>query len=333
MMRLLRYGPSLVFLRTSNVEDGEEFLSNVFGIQKLSVDDAWNQSNELQTLAFVTPVEEWKTILNLKRGTFLVKMRCDSFLKELLNSKAPFDRVNLGPHIIILRIPGDIEKAFSFIKKRYNAFETSFARGVNEGEERDTLLLVTDKKINAPLNLRELKGSFIINEDFIHVYRTLRLDLPVLMYKTLPEGWKEITIRIYDTNKRYEENIERLLLVLEDLDLGFVVSEGWDWDYPRPFMRIRVYKVKLITWEDPLRIKFLLKGLEYRGYNRFADIDVFSEGKKISWTSISREYDSKFELSKAAREELESFLSEDARKKLHAIEAKLLEKQAPQDEL
>ena len=70
MMRLLRYGPSLVFLRTSNVEDGEEFLSNVFGIQKLSVDDAWNQSNELQTLAFVTPVEEWKTILNLKRGTF-----------------------------------------------------------------------------------------------------------------------------------------------------------------------------------------------------------------------------------------------------------------------
>ncbi|WP_048149528.1 hypothetical protein [Palaeococcus ferrophilus] len=322
-MRLLRYGPSLVFLRSSNVEEGEGFLRNVFGVEKMPVDDAWNLSDELQTLAFVTPAEEWKTILDLRRGAFLLKMRCDSFLKELFNSEAPFERVNLGPHIVILRVPAEVEEAARFIEERYGGVETSLARGVNEGEEVDTLLLVTDKKLNGPLRIADIKRTFLIRDDFLNVYRRVRLDLPVLTYKSAPEGWREITIRVYDNEKRYEENVERLLLVLEDLDLGFVVSEGWDWDYPRPFMRIRVYKVKLITWEDPERVKFLLKGLEYRGTKRFADIDVFVEGKKISWTKIAENFDSKLELAEAAREELESLLSEGAKKRLHEIEERL----------
>ncbi|AIF68765.1 hypothetical protein PAP_01630 [Palaeococcus pacificus DY20341] len=326
-MRLIRFGPSLVFLRVSNVEQGEEFLSNLFGVQKLSVNDAMAKSEEFHTIVFVTPPEEWKTTLNLKRGAFLVSMRCDSVLKELLNSKAPVERVNLGPHILVLRLPKGAESASLIISNRYGGQETSFARGVNEGEENDTLLLITDKKLSNPIGLSDLKGAFLIQRDFIDFYRTLSLDLPVLLYKTLPKGWEEVVIRIYDTEKRYEENIERLLLVLEDLDLGFVVSEGWDWDYPRPFMRIKVYKVKLITWEDPLKIKFLLKGLEYRGYKRFADIDVFIEGKKISWAKVAEGFDSKFEVAEAARKELESLLSEEAKEKLHEIEAALLERE------
>ncbi|RLF80080.1 hypothetical protein DRN32_03785 [Thermococci archaeon] len=329
-MRLMRFGPSMLFLRTSDVENGENFLKNLFGIKELSVDEAWNQSWELDTIIFVTPAEEWKTVLNLKRGAFLVRMRSDSVLKELLNAKGPFDRANLGPQIILLRIPKEAEKTSEIIPQRYGGVETSFARGINEGEERDTLLLVTDRKLSKPLSIRDIKEAFLIRKNFIDVYRTLRTDLPIILFKLLPEGWKELTIRIYDTEKRYEENIERVLLVLEDLDLGYVVSEGWDWDYPRPFMRIKVYKIKLITWEDPFRIKFLLKGLEYRDYQRFADIDVFVEKKKIPWVEVAKNYSSKFELAKAAREELESLLSEDTKKRLHKIEAKLLSEANPQ---
>jgi hypothetical protein len=323
-MKLLRFGASLVFARASDVEKAEKFLTNLFGVSKISVDDALKNSGEFETIIFVTPLEEWKTILNLRRGAFLVRMRCDSVLKELLNSKAPIDRINLGPHMILLRIPQGVEKVTEIISERYNGKVVSLARGINEGEERDTLLIITDKKLTLPVGVRDLKSIVLVHEDFVDFYRTLSVDLPILLYKALPEGWKEIVIRIYDTEKRYEENIERLLLVLEDLDLGFVISEGWDWDYPRPFMRIRVYKVKLITWEDPLRIKFLLKGLEYKGYNRFADIDVFVEGEKIPWIKVSKKFNSKFELAKAAREELEKLLSEGAKRKLHKIEAKLL---------
>ncbi|HII67623.1 MULTISPECIES: hypothetical protein [Thermococcus] len=330
-MRLMRFGPSMLFLRTSNIEEGEKFIGNLFSVSKTSVDEAWNKSGELNTIVFVTPSEEWKTILDLRRGAFLIEMRSDSVLKELLNAKAPFERANLGPQIILLRVPKEAEKTAEIVPQRYGAIETSFARGVNEGEEKDTLLIVTDKKLVDHVNIKDIKGSFLIKKNFIEVYRTLRTDLPILLFKLLPEGWQEITIRIYDNEKRYDENIERVLLVLEDLDLGYVVSEGWDWDYPRPFMRIRVYKIKLITWEDPLRIKFLLKGLEYKGYQRFADIDVFVEGKKIPWVEVSKEYQSKFELAKAAREELESLLSEETRKVLNEIETKILNDKDPQE--
>ena len=50
-----------------------------------------------------------------------------------------------------------------------------------------------------------------------------------------------------------------------------------------------------------------------KGYRRFCDIDVFVEGKKIDWVKLGK-YDSKFELAKAAREELESLLSKKSEK-------------------
>ncbi|MDV3104471.1 hypothetical protein RBI02_07980, partial [Thermococcus waiotapuensis] len=88
-------------------------------------------------------------------------------------------------------------------------------------------------------------------------------------------------------------------------------------------MRVPVYKLKLLSWEKPERVKFLLKGIEYHSYKRLCDIDVFVEGKKIPWTSLGK-YDSKFELAKAAREELEKHLSGDVLKKLGEIEEKLV---------
>ncbi len=181
---------------------------------------------------------------------------------------------------------------------------------------------MTRKRLSCPIGPEEVEGAVLVREHFLKVYRRLSIEAPMLLLKLMSE-WNEVTIKIYDTAKRYEENISRLMMVLEDLDLGFVVGEGWDWDHPRPFMRVPVYKLKLLTWEDPVKVKFFLKGLEYRGYNRFCDIDVFVGGKKIDWIKLGK-FDSKFELAKAAREELEKHLSEDVKKRLHEIEEELL---------
>ncbi|WP_324735414.1 hypothetical protein VFC49_09800 [Thermococcus sp. SY098] len=325
-MRLLRFGPSLVFVRGEKLDELERFIENFFDAERMSVNEALKESWEFETIVVPTLSEEWKTYIeNPNQEAFLVRMRCDSVLKELFNSKAPVERINLGPHIILFRVPKGSKNAETLLASRYNGELVTLIEGIEKGEERDTLLVLTEKKLNTPIGLEDIKASLLFKKDFVKFYKTLSIDLPVIMHKVLPEGWNEITIRLYDNMKRYEENIERLLLVLEDLDLGYAVSEGWDWDYPRPFMRIRVYKIKLITWEDPLRIKFLLKGLEYRGYKRLADIDVFVEGKKLHWIDVAEKHESKFELAKAAREELERLLSEDVKKKLHKIEAKLLQ--------
>ncbi|ALM76581.1 hypothetical protein [Thermococcus barophilus] len=330
-MRLLRFGPSLVFVRSSRVEELVKFLRNFFGINEISADDALRESSELDTIIVPTSEKEWKTFIEPSQRVFLIRMCCDSVLKELFNSNPPAERINLGPHIILFRVPSNIKRAVEILKKRYGGEEVSLISGIEKGEERDTLLVITEKKLSKPVGFEDIKATLLFSgKNFVELYHELRTYLPIIMYKVLPEGFREITIKLYDTAKRYDENVERLLLVLEDLDLGYAVNEGWGWDYPRPLMRVKIYKVKLLTWEKPERVKFLLKGLEYRGYRRLCDIDVFVDGKRISWTSISKKYNSKFELAKAAREELERLLSEDVKKKLHKIEAKLLQEGAHQ---
>lgn len=319
-MRLLRFGPSILFLRTSDIKKTEEQISEIFGVSKTSANEALRKSGEFETILFITCIEEKKTIPH--ENAFLIKKRASLVLKEILNRSIPVERVDVECAILLMRIPKNLERALKVISEKYNGRIVSFEEGLIEGEEEDTLLVLTDKKLSSPIELGDIKGSILVSAKFLEFYRDLIIDLPILLNKILPD-WNEITIKLYDTAKRYEKHIERLLLVIEDLDLGFIVSEGWDWDYPRPFMRVPIYKLKLLTWEDPMRIKFLLKGLEYKEYNRLVDIDVFVENKKISWTKIAKGFDSKFELAKAAREELEKLLSGEAKKRLYKMEAEL----------
>lgn len=319
-MRLLRFGPSILFLRTSNIKKTEEQISEIFGVSKTSTNEALRKSGEFETILFITGIEEKKTIPH--KNAFLINKRALIVLKEILNRSIPVERVDVECAILLMRIPKNLEEALKVISEKYNGRIVSFEEGLIEGEEEDTLLVLTDKKLSSPIELKDIRGSILVPTRILEFYRDLTIDLPILLNKILPD-WNEITIKLYDTAKRYEKHIERLLLVIEDLDLGFIVSEGWDWDYPRPFMRVPVYKLKLLTWEDPKRIKFLLKGLEYKEYSRLVDIDIFVENKKVSWTKIAKGFDSKFELAKAAREELNKLLSEKAKKRLYKMEAEL----------
>ncbi len=320
MMRLLRFGPSLIFLRTPHKEVVESAITGIFGVKAIPTDVAIRESRELETVLFVT--DEWKKETIPPESAFLVKCHAPAVLSRIINANLPIEKVHVESAIIFLRIPENVEEGLKLIAEKYGGEVMDIRTALDEGEAMDTIIGVTRKKLSSPIGPEDVEGALLVRRDFLSVYRELQMDTPLLLLKILPE-WNEITIKIYDTAKRYEENIERLMLVIENLDLGFVVREGWDWDYPRPFMRVPVYKLKLLTWEDPLRIKFLLKGLEYRGYKRFCDIDVFVEGKKVDWVKLGK-YDSKFELAKAAREELESLLSKEVRERLHETEESLL---------
>jgi len=318
-MRLMRFGPTIVFLR-GDVGELKRKVAELFSTPPVPTDEAIKKSHEFETIIMVTGSGETRTI-PAEEG-FLIHMGAQVVLAELMNSGLPIEKVQVESTIILLHIPEKLEDALKILAEELKGEIMSQDEALEKGEASDTVVSVTKKKLNSPVGPEDIAGAILVHRDFLSVYRELSIDLPVLLLKLLPE-WKEITIKVYDTDKRYEENIERLLLVIEDLDIGFVVGEGWDWDYPRPFMRVPVYKLKLLTWEDPVRVKFLLKGLEYRGYKRFCDIDVFVGKKKIDWVELGK-FDSKFELGKAAREELEKQLSEDVRRKLHEIEEKLL---------
>ena len=321
-MRLMRFGPSIVFLM-GDVEKLKDAVKKLFNVEEIPTDEAIRESNEFETILLVTPPDEAGTVppamgFHIKQGAKVV-------LSEIVNSRIPVERVEIESTIIILRVPERVDEALRLLADKFNGEIMSQMDALNLGEACDTVISVTRKKLTSPIGPEDIDGAVLVRRDFLSVYRELLIDTPMLLLKLLPE-WNELTIKLYDAERRYEENIERLLLVIEDLDLGFIVGEGWDWDYPRPFMRVPVYRLKLLTWEKPEKVKFLLKGLEYRGYRRLCDIDVFVGNKKIDWVSLGK-FDSKFELAKKAREELEKLLSDDVKKKLHEIEEKLIGEQ------
>ncbi len=319
MMRLMRFGPSIVFLR-GDVEKLKDAVKELFNVEEIPTEEAIRESSEFETILLVTPPEETGTVP--PETGFHIKQGAKVVLSEIVNSKLPVERVEIESTIIILRVPEKVEEALKLLAEKFDGEIMSQMDALNLGEACDTVISVTKKKLSSPIGPEDIDGAVLVRRDFLSVYRELLIDTPMLLLKLLPE-WNELTIKIYDTERRYEENIERLLLVIEDLDLGFIVGEGWDWDYPRPFMRVPVYKLKLLTWEKPEKVKFLLKGLEYRGYKRLCDIDVFVGNKKIEWISLGK-FGSKFELAQKAREELEKLLSDDVKKKLHEIEERLI---------
>ncbi|ASJ03185.1 hypothetical protein A3L09_07930 [Thermococcus profundus] len=321
-MKVARFGPSIVFLRTAHAEAVKEALKEAFGVEEISTEEAIRKSSEFETVLFVT--DEWqKETLPPKTG-FLVKSHAPLVLSQIINRNLPIEKVHVESTLIFLRVPQKVDEALKLIAEKYGGDVMDIKTALDEGEANDTIIGITTKKLSSSIGPEEIEGAVLIRRNFLRVYRELSIDVPLLLLRLMPE-WNELTIKIYDTERRYEENIERLMMVIEDLDLGFIVGEGWDWDYPRPFMRVPVYKLKLLTWEKPERVKFLLKGIEYAGYKRLCDIDVFLEGKKMHWTSLGK-YDSKFDLAKAAREELEKHLSEDVLKRLKELDKKLVDK-------
>ncbi|WP_297419795.1 hypothetical protein [Thermococcus sp.] len=320
-MRLIRFGPSMVFLM-GDVEAIKKGIEEAFNVEEISTNEAIRLSNEFETVLFVTPLSE--TTVPSNTG-FLICKDAKVVMSEIVNKKLPIERVKAESTIILLHVPEKVEDALKLIADRFGGQVMGQMDALKVGKAGDTVVSLTRKKLNSPIGPEDIEGAVLVRRYFLDVYRELLIDLPAMLFKLLPE-WNELTIKVYDIEKRYEENIERLMTVIEDLDLGFIVGEGWDWDYPRPFMRVPVYKLKLLTWEKPERVKFLLKGIEYVGYKRLCDIDVFVGGKKIDWVELGK-YKSKFDLAKAAREELEKHLSEDVLRRLEETERRLVPKE------
>ncbi|CAI1494196.1 protein of unknown function (plasmid) [Thermococcus nautili] len=138
-----------------------------------------------------------------------------------------------------------------------------------------------------------------------------------------------LTIKIYTHYKdEYPLHVQRLKLLFEALNLAEVIEEGWGVDYPRPFMPIKVYQLKILPKVSTMELKLYLKGMEYLGLERLADYDLEVRDRKISWVELAKSMgikaNSKFELAKKSREILWKKLPEGVKSKLEAIEEAIL---------
>jgi hypothetical protein len=140
------------------------------------------------------------------------------------------------------------------------------------------------------------------------------------------KDWYEIEIRIFDRYSAYKLHYERLLNVIENLELGIILGESWGKDHPRPMMLVEVYRVRFFTFYSPVYIKRILLGMEYlEDGTRIIDYDIYYNRKKLDWTeTVESGIKSRHLLGIKYREEILSKLSEPEKGKMHMLEESIL---------
>lgn len=329
-MIFARPGPSFLFLRSNTGEKLKEYLETSFGCNALNLLDAFELAGEHCTIVFITPPGIEKTIVESADYIIPLPGYPSSILSKIINDKASelVDKSHLGPALLIMRIPRNGSRIIDRISQEYQAMHLSLEKAINEGESPDTILTFVEKSINRVVPAVGFTYPFLlINKPLDEMQRNIRRDAVIYITEGLENTqWFELRINIYDGEEYYLTHVERLNLVFTDLEVGMVLGETWTRDQAFVLMSVVAYQIRMFTLMAPQDVKKLLVGLEYdhRGI-RFVDMDLYYRNKKVEWASIKElKEEGRAEGGLKFREHLLSRLSEDARKKLIAIEENMV---------
>lgn len=292
-MLFLRMAARLLFLRTREIEKIKDFLINNLGGRIRKFDQSLDDSTENSTIVFLTDRECETTDVDHAKYIILVKEPTSILLTALLNSSLGrhINRAELGPACLIMRFAGDEERVVNRLKKCYNGESISWKDGIKKGGQNTTLLALTSKAIGKKLTGKDFVGeALLLNQPIDQVQNRLRAEGIVFITQSMEEGqWYEYRINIYDSKGRYSQHYKRLMMVLNELELGMVLGETWTRDHALILYSVLAYQIRLFTLSPPEKMKKILLALEYNeAGERLVDLDLYYRNKKVSWVDIDR---------------------------------------------
>jgi hypothetical protein len=289
MLSLVRGGPRILRIEALDSEPIEEYLHRFAEMSPLNPEQAVDAAGEDATLVLLAPSTgavgrfPW----SLAFATFLPP---EVLLCGLINERIAdrISHVTSAPGIVLVRLMGDLEKAVDAIRTDLEGEPYSQNSFMSEGEGESTRIHFTNAPLNRPLTPAQLSPVVLaVRKPYGVVLSFLRER--ALDYLSLALGthdWNDLEIRIYDTEQRYDLHYRRLTAVIEGMQLGMVLGEGWGRDQALMLMSVPIYRVRLFSPLPPQRVKEVALGLEYdRKGRRICDLDVFSGGKHLSWTA------------------------------------------------
>ena len=133
-----------------------------------------------------------------------------------------------------------------------------------------------------------------VKDSYAEVLNYLKIHAPRYLAKAYPfDAWHIVEVRIFDEREKYSAQYRRFLQAMRSLNLGYIISEYWDREVERFSQPVGTYRIRILTFMEPMDFKILLMALEY-GINggRIVDLDLFYHQKKISWRDVinSKEY-------------------------------------------
>ncbi|MDN5324198.1 MAG: hypothetical protein PWQ67_2652 [Clostridia bacterium] len=330
MLSLIRSGPKILIMASNILGELKEYIAGRFDTSPCTLDEAFEQSSEEFTIILV--VENLKEIVHIDdiKYVFLIKEDSDVVLCSFHNDKSCnlINYTRIAPRILIMRALGNVEKVIEEIKKDHIATAGSFLEMLDNHNGKGTILALTQHPLNRKLSISDLYQTSLFIEE---KYSPLRKNLRTHGLKYLNEGlgnkdWYELEIKIYDKFNEYMLHYQRLLKVIEYLELGIILGESWGKDTALVFKTVGIYRVRFFTFLDPKFIKKILLGLEYLDdKTRVVDYDVFYKRKKIYWTDVREEnLKDKLDFSKKYRKHILNRLDENQLKEILELEKQIL---------
>ncbi|MBL3539601.1 hypothetical protein [Aminivibrio sp.] len=285
MLSIVRGGPRILLL-SGNVAAMKSLVSSKFRCTEHTLEGAFDSAGEGQSVILFR-----ERPLGGRRF-FMADAAADEILALFLNSggEALPASVRIMPRLLFFRVFGEKERVIGQIARDYSA-ERGRLRSVLRVPKKGAIAVCfTAKPLNRPLSLADMMDEVLHVEgvSFEKLLNSLRSRALWYFSEGLENRqWNELEIRIYDSWGRYLDHYERLRIVLESLEAGMILGEGWGKDYAHILMAVKIYRVRLFTFLPAPVIKEILMGLEYGADgSRLVDFDLYSGKEKISWGGI-----------------------------------------------
>lgn len=327
MVSLIRSGSRALYIRSSDREGLSEFLLTRFKTERVDPKKILDESTEYQTVVFfIDQPDSDKNAFSIS-DSFLVYEEALAFISELMSSdlRQKILSIKSGPHMIIMRSVGDLDKVLKRIQNDFGGDIVPYEDYLGELSSDAIFIGLTEKPLNRRIVLSDLKPGYLrLEGDFGLIKRDLSMH--ALKYLNIGIGnkdWHEVEIRIYDKFGAYKLHYDRMMEVLEDLELGLVLGESWSKDYPKALLVVEVYRVRLLTFHEPSRIKKLLFGLEYLpDGTRIVDYDLYYNNEKVAWNEKvkNRKRDDRYQDALEARKEVFEKLAPETIRELERLE-------------
>ncbi|MDR2780393.1 MAG: citrate lyase holo-[acyl-carrier protein] synthase [Synergistaceae bacterium] len=326
MMSLVRSGPTILKISVSGdagrlMDALAEMSSNRSAD---SFDDFYNMAGEGDTLIHIDRDGDTKPLY------YQANVTTPAMLCELINKKlcGVIRHIGTTPPNIVMRLIGNLDAAIDQIAADYKAKEATCVYLTNNMEGSSVLLNFTTEPLNRPVPYTSFyKRALLIGKPYGQLL--IFLKAKAQEYLNIAMGspdWNEIEITLFDAMNQFDLHYNRLITVLQGLDVGIVVGEAWVPEYTVAMRKSEVYQVRLLTPILPQQVKRIAMALEYNeAGNRVVDFDVYHKNKKLSWSSELKENKgyTRDKLGTLHRTRLLASLPAEARAMLHKLDSKI----------
>jgi hypothetical protein len=226
------------------------------------------------------------------RTAYVIDSSIDQVMMYIINSKEKIiEKIRQTPQMAVMKIVGDIDKVVKKLVEDLDGEISEFSQE-SKGKSSGSYLCLTEENIDKTLVFNEIyPKSIYTTMSFESLMSHLaRYNLKYVNVGLENNEWYEMSIKIYDSYGRFEEQYKRLVYVIDTLNLGLIAGESWGTDAAMVFLAVGIYKIKLFTYMTPIEIKRVLVALEYdREGNRLVDFDLYYRKKKIHWDLVKFE--------------------------------------------